>query len=178
MKRKVALILLTLVLALTGLMPATIAVAKSNDTVAVGFLYNINEGVVNPAGDSGRFRVAERSIDGVFTSGQITGPFTLTYHANVVLSSQAGNFQGTLATAGGYVLNVNGATEPATFFGFYGPYPLYEIKISGRWNVLSGPEKGNGDFTANLVFIPTPDGHIYLVIPDYSAVALTGSLVP
>ncbi len=175
MKRKIALIILTLVLVLTGLIPATVAVAKSNDTVATGYLYGIDEGIVNPAGDSGRFRVAERSIVGVFTSGQIIDAFTLTYHANVVLLSQAGNFQGTLNTSQ-YEINVNGKTQAAAFFGWYGPYPLYEIKISGHWNVLSGPEKGNGDFTANLVFIPTLDGHIAFVVPDYSAVTLTGKL--
>jgi hypothetical protein len=37
-------------------------------------------------------------------------------------------------------------------------------------------EKGNGEFTANLVFVPTPDGHIAFVIPDLSHVTLTGKL--
>ena len=180
MKKKLALILLTLVLVLTGLMPAAIAAAKPGTAVvASGFITYIAPTelgeMVNPAGDSGRWRVANRTVGGVFSGPDIAGDFTFTYKANVAVS-QAGNLHGVL-TAGQYTLNVDGKTQAAVFVGWYVPgIPLYQIQISGKWTALDGG-KGNGDFTASILFIPSPDGaHIAYIIPPSSPITLTGSL--
>ena len=186
MKNKLALILLTLLLVLTGLMPATIAAAKPGTAVvASGVITYIAPTalgeMVNPAGDSGRWRVANRTVGGLFFGPDIAGYFTFTYKANVA-ASQAGNLHGVL-TAGQYVLNVEGKTGAAIgpidtidLGPPYGEVPLYKIEISGQWTVLAGG-KGNGDFTATIVFVPSPDGaHIALIIPPSSPITLTGSL--
>ena len=56
----------------------------------------INEGDVSPAGNSGRFIVKDREITGFLTDGDIVGPFTLTYGANVPLETQSGQAHGTI----------------------------------------------------------------------------------
>ncbi|MDD5038501.1 MAG: hypothetical protein PHN78_04210 [Dehalococcoidales bacterium] len=181
MKRKGALVILALALALASLVPAMTVLAKpGSEVVAQGNITYVAPTelgeMVYAAGDSGRWRVVDRAVGGIFNGPGIVGDFAFTYKANVA-ASQAGKLHGTL-NAAQYVINVNGTAEAATFFGYYGPYPLYEIKLGGNWTVLDGA-KGNGDFTANIVFIPSADGaHIAFIIPEYSVITLTGSLVP
>ena len=184
MKRKIALIILSLVLVL-GLMPATVAAAKpSSGPVAYGVITSIDPtelgSVVNGAGNSGRWRVDGRTVYGTFLGPIIGDGFTFSYKANVN-ELQAGTLHGTMTTSQ-YTFNVNGKTGPATFFGWYGPYPLFQIDISGKWTVLDGA-KGNGDFTSTIVVL-TDGTHILAIIPTLdgvnflSTITLTGSFEP
>ena len=179
MKRKVTLILLTLVMVLAFSMPTTALAAKPASLSASGVVTTITDGDVFPAGNSGRYVVASRSLTGIL-AGDINGAFTLDFKANVELATQAGNLHGTLQ-AGSQVLEVNGKIEPLTFAGWYlppgispdypGGIPLYQLVINGHWTAVSGA-KGNGDFAAWAVFIPTPDGHVYAIVA--SGITLTG----
>lgn len=194
MKKKVVLILLTLVLVLAFSMP-TVALAKAPVALnANGVIASIDEGTVFPAGNSGRYVVASRTILGTLT-GDINGDFTLNYKANVELATQAGNLHGTLQTAS-TSLEVNGTIQPLQlyygniyyFYGWYyssnfgwvrlyyvpdvGVVPLFYLEINGHWTALDGA-KGNGDFTASVIFVPTPDGHVAFVVPG-SQLTMTG----
>ncbi|MDO8716328.1 MAG: hypothetical protein Q7J73_05925 [Dehalococcoidales bacterium] len=183
MKKRLSVIMLSLVLVLTGLMPATALASetkKGNDIVAAGYLSSISPTIVGtnvfPTG-SGGWRVVGREVGGNFTSGIIRGPFTLTYDA-IVNAYQGGSLHGTLE-ASGYQIDVKGKSENAMLLGLYpdpvtGPAALAEIKISGKWTVKDGA-KGHGDFTANMVVV-TDGVHIFAVLPQFSAVTLTGSL--
>ena len=179
MKRKIALIILSLVLVL-GLMPATVAAAKAPpapkfvDFNAGGVISYITPGDVFPAGASGRYIVQERELGGAL-AGSINGAYSLTYKANVELATQAGNLHGTLQT-GSYSLDVNGKIEPLEFVGWYAPgIPLYYLEINGQWTFVNG-EQGNGDFTAGAVFIPTLDGHVGYIVQ--SGFVMTGKWAP
>ena len=97
MKRKILMVGLVLALTLTLVMPATALAAKPAEFTASGVIIDITTGedvIEFPAGNSGRWVVQERMIGGVLTEGDIGGGFTLTYKANVVLETQAGNFHG------------------------------------------------------------------------------------
>ena len=170
MKKRLSVIMLSLVLVLTGLMPATALAAKPASLSASGVVTSITNGDVFPAGDSGRYVVASRTITGIL-SGDINGAFTLDYKANVELATQAGNLHGTLQ-AGSQVLKVNGTIEPLGF-AWFAPWGMYlpMLTISGQWTAVSGA-KGNGDFAAYAVFIPTPEGHVAAVVA--SGITLTG----
>ncbi len=188
MKKRLSVIMLSLVLVLTGLMPATALAAKpegndkpnSNGVVAAGYLSSISPTIVGTnvfPTSSGGWRVVGREVGGNFTSGIIRGPFTLTYDA-IVNAYQGGNLHGTLQ-AGGYEIDVKGNSENAVLIGLYpdpltGPAALAQIKISGQWTAKDDA-KGHGDFTANMVVV-TDGVHIFAVLPQYSSVALTGSL--
>ncbi len=172
MKKKL-LISLALALLLTTLMPAAVSAAqpppKLVDFNAVGDITYITGGDVLPAGKSGRWRVIERELGGELY-GDITGPYALTYKANVELATQAGNLHGTLTT-GQYSINVNGKIEPLSFYGWYGPYPLYYLEINGNWTFTDGAQ-GNGDFIAYAVFIPDEYGHVLYILD--SGFVMTG----
>ena len=179
MKKRTVFISLVLVSLLTALMP-TAALAKAPTSFsASGTVTGINDGSVFPAGNSGRYVVASRTITGTL-AGDITGDFTLDYKANVELATQAGNLHGTLQ-AGAQVLEVNGTIEPLQFVGWLVPpgvhplypdgIPLYQLDINGHWTAVRGG-KGNGDFKATVIFIPTPDGHVYSIVA--SAFIMTG----
>lgn len=194
MKKRLLSISLVLVSVLTALMPTAVLAAKPVEFKATGNIAYITEGDVLPAGNSGQWRVIERELGGTL-SGDINGAFTLNYKANVELATQAGNLHGTLQ-AGSQVLEVNGKIEPLKPYhgnAFYfvmeyvdpvfglvriyyvpgvGYVPLFDLEINGHWTSVSGAN-GNGDFTASVIFIPTPEGHVAYVLP-VSQVNLTG----
>jgi hypothetical protein len=163
-----------MVLAVGLMVVSPVAVsAKTAPFNAVGTIASITPGDVFPAGDSGRWVVAERQITGTLGGG-IDGDFTLTYKANVEsVLTQAGNLHGTLSV-GDYVLNVTGKLPALSFFGWYvqDVIPLYKMDITGKWTLQSGSQ-GNGDFSATVIFIPTPDGHVYAIVNSY--ISLTGN---
>ena len=183
MKKRLFFISLVLALVMTTLMPVTVFAAKPADFSASGTITGISPGDVFPAGESGRWVVAERELTGTFPDGEdISGDFTLTYKANVELATQAGNLHGELAmNDGSYVLKVNGKIEPLAFAGWYLPpgvdpnypngIPLLQLTINGRWTFTDGA-RGQGDFSASATFVPTPDGHVAFIVA--STFDLTG----
>lgn len=174
MKKRLFFISLVLALVMTTLMPVTVFAAKPADFSASGTITGISPGDVFPAGESGRWVVAERELTGTFPDGEdISGDFTLTYKANVELATQAGNLHGELAmNDGSYVLKVNGKIEPLVFVGWFAPgIPLYQLTINGRWTFTDGA-RGQGDFSASATFVPTPDGHVAFIVA--STFDLTG----
>ena len=184
MKRKVALIGLVLALVLTGLMPAAGVEAKGiqpvTGVVASGFLTNIDPTTTENVAPLGKpqwgWKVTGRSVDGVFTGPEINDAFTFTYNAIVNLQ-QAGTLWGTLNTPD-YTLDVYGQSGSYYLVGWYAKdVPILGIDVSGTWRVRSGAV-GGGEFTATLVFIPTPDqAHIAYIIPGASPITLTGVFV-
>ncbi|HEY32418.1 MAG TPA: hypothetical protein G4O10_04870 [Dehalococcoidia bacterium] len=178
MKRKILLLGLVLTLILTMVMPATALAAKPPaPTIATGEITDITFGDVFPAGNSGRWIVQEREISGNI-SGALNGAFTMTYKANVVLVTQAGNFHGTFE-ADNITLNVNGKISPLELVpvevdpDVFVDLPM--LSLSGHWNVIDGA-KGNGNFDAYLVFIPDAQGHVGTIVA--SGIVMTGKWQP
>ena len=172
LRKRLLFMSLALALVLTALTPAVALAAKPAEFNATGTIGDISDGTVFPAGDSGRWRVVEREIVGILgEDGDISGDFTLTYKANVELATQAGNLHGTLAMDDGpYVLNVNGKIEPLEWLGDPFASPA-KLTISGHWNFIEGA-KGQGDFDAWAIFVPTPEGHVAFIVA--SSFKLTG----
>lgn len=171
---------LALALVLGVLIPGVVLAAKPDPFEATGTVTYLEAGDVFPAGDSGRWVVASRYLEGTFVDG-IPGDFSMTYKANVT-SEQAGNLHGTLER-GPYVLKVNGKSEPADVLdyvvispGIVVPTKL-GLALSGRWTFIEGAQ-GNGGFDAYVVFTPWFDEegnmHVGPVIPDESSFDLTG----
>jgi len=174
MKRRLLFISLTLALVLTTLMPSAAVAAKPASFGASGIITYISPGTVFPAGESGRWVVVERELSGTFLSGDIDGDFTMTYKANVELSTQAGNLHGTLET-GPYVLKLNGKIQPLEMVPTPLGIELPKLTIYGRWTFTDGA-RGQGNFEAWVIFIPTPEGHVQSIVA--SALNLTGKWQP
>lgn len=171
MKKRILVISLTLALILAALTPTAALAAKPVPFEAEGTINYISPGDVVPAGESGRWRVIERELTGVFLSGDITGPFTMTYRANVELATQAGNLHGTLE-AESCLLRVNGKIQPLEFSHWWIPtVPVMKLTINGHWTTNEGA-RGNGDFTAEVYFVPTPEGHVAFIVD--SSFTMTG----
>ena len=171
MGKKLLLISLVLALVLITATPTTAMAAKPTDFNASGAITYIElGGSVFPAGDSGRWRVVSRYLEGTFLpGGDINGDFTFTYKANVD-STQAGNLHGTLEVES-YLLKVNGKVQPLEIDPIYG---LPKLTISGRWTFTDGA-RGQGDFDASLIFIPSGE-HVGMVVAG--AFDMTGKWQP
>ncbi len=167
MKRKVLFLALALSLVM-ALVPGTALAAKPEAFSASGTITGITPGDVFPAGNSGRFVVAEREITGVL-SGDISGDFTLTYKANVALATQAGRLYGTLAVDG-HTAKVNGEIQPLEWLGAPFASPAL-LTIDGRWAFTGA--RGQGNFSAWAIVILTPEGHVAYIVD--SGFAMTGS---
>lgn len=200
MKKKLLFISLALVLALAVLIPGVALAAKPVPFSASGTITYISPGNVLPAGESGRWVVVERDIEGTL-SGDISGAFTFSYKANVELATQAGNLHGTLTMDdGSYILKVNGEIEPLEMApipgavtlteDWYFPFPPYflpagttlpdgtlmpKLTLNGRWTFIEGA-KGNGNFEAWAQFTTNLEGHVNAIY--FSAFDLTGKWQP
>jgi len=179
MKKKLLCIILVASLALSVVMPGTALAAKGkafDDFEATGVITGISPGDVLEAGNSGRWRVLEREITGVL-GGDVEGIFTMTYKANVLLATQAGNLHGTLEVDGN-IFKVRGKIQPLQMVNGYfdaaaeewvpllfgtefpegsGIYWLPRIDVEGSWT-LDGTQ-GNGTFTGWAIFVPV-NGHV------------------
>ena len=155
-------------------MPAAALAAKPASFGASGTITYISPGTVTPSGKSGRWVVVERELGGTFLSGNIYGDFTMTYKANVELSTQAGNLNGTLE-AGPHVLKVNGKIQPLEMVPTPFGIDLPKLTIKGHWTFTDGV-RGQGNFDAWVIFIPTPEGHVGIIVA--SALNLTGEWQP
>jgi len=186
MKRRILLISLALVLMLTALAPTTALAAKPQEFYAAGAITDIEGTVIGenvfPAGNSGRWRVVDREIEG-YLSGDINDDFLMTYKANIEDElTQAGNLHGNLV-AGDYNFKVNGKIQPVQVIAWLvpGQVPLLlQLTISGHWTGTKGT-KGNGDFSAAVVFEPdwyllelTGEVHVGTIHTDLSPFTMTG----
>jgi len=173
MKRRTLLISLVLVLILTALAPATALAAKPQSFYAAGKITYISPGEVLPAGESGRWRVIERELRGELLpeveglETDISGPFTMTYKANVELATQAGNLHGILEI-GDYTFRVNGKIQPLEIVPIAPGIYLPKLAINGHWTLGDGA-RGNGEFDAWVVFVPDAYGHVaYIVASSFT----------
>ena len=175
MKTRSLFIGLMLALTLTFAMSTKVQASKPVEFNANGTIASISnppDAAVIPAGNSSRWVVLERDIDGSI-SGDINGDFILTYKANVN-ALQAGILHGMLNVGeGSYAIEMNGKSQPIEIV-WYEPFQTYlpRINMSGHWNFISGA-RGQGEFNAWFIFIPTPDGHIALIVD--SDITLTGT---
>lgn len=168
MKRFLISILLALIAG--AVFPAVSLAAGSVSIFGSGTITGISDSNEFPAGKSGRVIVIDRDILGVFTSGDITGDFTMTYRANVDLATQAGNLSGTL-NIGRYLFKVEGKTDPVEWLPVAGGY-IGKLTVRGNWALLSD-KQGQGNFEADIIFIPTPEGHVASIVHG-SSFTLTG----
>lgn len=184
MKRRLLFISLALAVVATASIWAAALAAKPVPFSASGTVDNISDGDVFPAGESGRWVVAERELTGTL-SGDINGEFTMTYKANVELETQAGRLHGTLEV-GSHVIKVNGEVEPLTQVGViywevepdvWMDMPKLKLTLGGHFTFINGAQ-GNGEFDADVVFVPTLDGHVDAVLSDESAINMSGNWEP
>lgn len=171
-------------LLLVSLMPGTVLAAKPVAFNAGGQVFGITEGDVHPAGESGRWIVAERDMFG-FLGGSINGMFDLKYKANIESAdTQEGTLHGKMVVTDMYnptnvlyTMNVNGKS---VFDGFVGVgadgYYNFQLTISGHWNFLDGA-RGNGTFTAVVVYYTDSELHV-LGFRENSCISATGQWQP
>jgi hypothetical protein len=171
---KVTGLIAGLCLVFTVLSPVPALAAEPVSLSASGCVNAVSEATDFPAGKSGRFVVTERDVYGMFTSGDIQGDFVMTYHANVELATQAGNFKGMLV-CGPCKFLVTGKAQPVEFSPVPGGF-IGMLKSTGHWTLLEGAT-GQGTFETRLDFIPTPDGHIAQVLPS-SVFTISGRWQP
>jgi len=172
--KRILVISLLLALVLSMCLPTAAFAAKapvSTSFSALGEMYTIDTGNVRKLGNTDKWLVLDRHIQGQFVSGDLgASPFTLTYGGIFDLATQAGNLLGTMQTASGTLL-VTGSSAPLTFVP-YGPYNLPMLSISGNWTGLFGI-RASGTFQAYMVFIPTANGHVGQIVD--SAFDMTGN---
>ena len=175
MKKRVLFISLVLALVLTTFVPASVLAQQPAPFFTAGAITNISNGNVLPDGNSGGGQVIGRELGGRFMCGSITGPFTMTYKANIDLTTQAGNFHGVMNT-GPYVIKVKGKIETLQYEEL-GLCSLPKLSINGNWTFGEGA-KGQGEFDGWAVFIPTteddPEGPGYVKQILYSFFTMTG----
>jgi hypothetical protein len=174
--KKILVISMVLALALALVLPSVALAAGPNIAVfkTAGYINpvgGIDVGKVKELGKSGTWLVDDRHIWGQFTSGSLTGPFTLTYDGIFALATQEGNLHGILKMdKSGETFEINGKVAPLKMVTTpYGALP--ELDIAGHWTYLKGG-KGAGDFSAKIDFIPDAAGHVGSI--PFSTFEMTG----
>ncbi|MFC2038793.1 hypothetical protein ACFLUG_03370 [Chloroflexota bacterium] len=188
MKKKILLIFLTLVMVMTFSGPATALAAKPSDFNSSGIILGILPSDEFDAGNSGRVVVQERQLMGYLAGPDISGPFIMTYQANVELYTQEGNFHGTLLVLDDaynptYNLKVNGKSGSDQPVPVFDPIPIFPegyhlemtLTINGNYTFADGA-KGEGKFEGSVIAKLTPQGHIYAF--GDSAISLAGKWQP
>lgn len=174
MKKRLAFISLFMALIILVSMPASTLAAKPVPFGTTGVVTYLSPGTVFPAGESNRWVVVERELQGTFLSGDINGNFTMAYTANVKLATQAGNLHGTLKS-GAFVFKLTGKILPLELVPTPIGVNLPKLTINGHWTATDGTQ-GEGSFEAWVIFIPTPDGHVGSIVA--SGINLSGSRQP
>jgi len=175
MKMRLLFISLVLALAFATMGSAAVLAAKppTGEFHATGTILGIlPPELMKPAGESGRWVVAERQLFVYFVQGDLTGLGTMTFKGNFEAYTQAGNFAGTLAS-GDYVFKVNGKTESLVVSP---DFQKATLDLSGHWNLKEG-SLGQGSFTGVAAF-KLENGHIVAPIPEESFFDMTGSWQP
>jgi hypothetical protein len=109
----------------------------------------------------GTWLVDDREIWGTFDSGDVVGPFTLTYDAVIESPwTQVGIFWGTIVAwdnenEDNCIFEVTGSLEPVETV-LEGPFAgLPKVTVYGQWSLIEDDEVyGIGDFEAWAIFIP------------------------
>jgi hypothetical protein len=168
--QRAASILFSVVALAVGLISVPVFAGPPKPFSASGPISRNDEGNVKPAGESGRFIVRERHITGTF-AGDITGAFTITYDANVPLTTQSGPVHARMTTDS-YEANM-------TIVSSLGPTPvpctipdgmtcietpgglffMPGLLLNGRMNFLSGAQ-GTGTVSGWLIPVLDAQGHI------------------
>ncbi len=182
MKRILA-ISLVLALALILLVPSTAMAAKPVAFAANGSLSGIDEGDVKPLGNSGKWLVSDRNIQGEFIDGDLEGAFTLTYGGVFDISDQSGRLNGHLFTESG-TFTVTGETQPLVVLDYIVLpdgnggiiiFPtLCELTVTGHWAGLKDLN-ANGNFEAWFTFNVDMAGHVDTIFN--SSFEMTGTCV-
>ena len=181
MKKRLLCLILVASLILSVVVPGTALAKKGGgfeEFEANGVVTGIDPGIVKPAGESGRWIVSERRIEGLLW-GDVNGPFTMTYKANVDIETQAGTFHGELGV-GSLIFKVRGKSEPMQFqYAYLHPYfgmvAVNVMETNGSWTLIEGAH-GNGDYhgsiTVEIALTGLYQGHI--VGMPASSVTMTG----
>lgn len=183
---KVGLLAAGLLLALS---PATIqAGSKPTPFSAMGVFvpgspaWTINQGDVKAAGASGRFVVMDRTVTG-FLTGDLAGPFVFTFGANVPITTQSGQFHGTLVVSPAenpsYGAQARGSSSLllGPVFAFVPGIELpglppniavaIKLSLSGSMTFTDGAQ-GNGAINGTFtVAIDPVTGHILFLVPSF-----------
>jgi hypothetical protein len=168
MKKRILFLSLLLVVAMTFIGAAPVSAAdKCSSISAVGYIDGITPGNVKQVGHSEWWRVNEREITGA-VSGGISGDFSLVYQGLFKITTQEGILKGTFTVTGETpcVLQVVGASAPLKMVATptpYGTFDLPKLTIKGTWKYAKGG-KGNGTFSAWIIFIPDEYGHVDTII--------------
>jgi hypothetical protein len=161
--KRILFISLVLALMLSLVLPS-VAMAAPKPAVfsAQGIMTGIDTGDVKPLGDTGRFLVKDRHIQGEFTGGDLgTASFVITYGGIFDLQTQAGFLTGKMEVDSKKII-ISGATKPLTLVDM-GGYYLPKLEICGLWSGAKGINAA-GTFTAYMIFVPTPDGHVAYIV--------------
>ena len=132
-------------------------------------------GDVVPAGNSGRWIIHDRTIVADLFGG-IDGTFTFVYHGIVESTeTQAGTMQGVVKISDAAIVGVCeeidisgvliGRSNGIEFAGWLVPnvVPLYTLSFGGKIVFQDGIQ-GVGELNASFTFVPTPEGHVALLV--------------
>ena len=162
MKKLLGIPLLALMVAILCVPAVASAGSPFVDFSSVGTITSITEGNVVPAGDSGRYVVKERVVEGAF-GAPLAAPYTFTYGSNVPIETQSGSIHGTLEV-GDYEAKVRARSSPVgggfcPGYGFFGV-----LSIEGSFAFTAGTQ-GQGTFGAVVWAVIDGEGHIQDVLP-------------
>jgi hypothetical protein len=153
---------------------------RANRTWQVnGEITGITTGTVQQI-DKDLWQVDSRQISGIF-SGKIAGNFTITYSGQFSLSTQAGEYEGTLnMDDGSLAMEIQGTTEPMEMVAYQtagGLISLPRLSLNGTWKSVPNQKgtiklKSSGTYSAWLIFTPTADGHVDKIVD--SSITLLG----
>jgi hypothetical protein len=175
MKRKRLLLVMLSIVAVFAIALVAFSVVNSllvNSTWQVnGQITGITTGTVQQI-DTDLWQVDSRQISGMF-AGKIAGNFTITYSGQFSLSTQAGEYEGTLnMDDGSLAMEIKGITAPLEMVPFQtagGTVSLPSLSLSGTWKSIPNQNgtitlKSSGTYSAWLIFQPTPEGHVGTIL--------------
>lgn len=152
--------------------PTKPAPSQPSSFTAEGVFSSIDTGNVKELGNSGKWLVKDRHIQGQFLSGDLgTSAFTITYGGVFDLATQQGNLAGKMEVDSN-LIGITGTVAPLTMV-YFEPYATYlpKLTIGGQWTGLRGLH-AHGSFKAWMIFIPDSEGHVLAIVD--SSFAMTG----
>ena len=178
--RRMVAILACVIVGALGLVSEPVFSGQQVPFSISGIIRTIDDGDVKPAGQSGRFIVRDRHIEGTF-AGDISGGFTITYDTNVPLATQSGPIHARMV-ADVYEANMTivsslgptpvpcGIPDGATCIETPGGNFVPGLLLNGRMNFLSGA-KGTGNVSGWLIPILDEQGHIVRIVASLLTIA-------
>lgn len=162
MRKRLLIISLVLALALTVSAPAAALTSGENDDPfhCEGVINAIEPTIIGEnvfEQPDGTWLVVDREIWGTFNSGDVIGPFTLTYDAIIESAwTQVGTFEGTIVAwddegEDSRIFEVTGSLEPAELLS-EDPWRL-KVTVLGQWSLIEDDEVYRiGDLEAWAIF--------------------------